>query len=78
MVAVSPTSAVYGSVDGEVGLIDRRNNKCQWKNTVCHRDRIYDVCRMGQKIVTVDASGNIVSWAANASNLNNAGVMVAE
>lgn len=56
--------AFYGSVEGEVGLVDSRFLKTPvWTNHSSHRMRIYDICRTGNSsVVTVDAKGTMVSW----------------
>jgi hypothetical protein len=56
--------AFYGSVEGEVGLVDSRFLKTPvWSNNSSHRMRIYDICRSGSNsVVTVDAKGTMVSW----------------
>ena len=61
---VNEFSAFYGCGDGEVGLIDRRvTEKRIWSNSEYHKgNRIYDVCRVGDIVLTADTAGTVAGW----------------
>jgi hypothetical protein len=66
LTSLGPYSVFYGCEDGEVGLADRRNTKCVWRNTIAHgssKGKIYDVARMGEMVLSADNKGQVVSWA---------------
>ncbi len=54
---------MYGCMDGELGVIDRRMpRKSRWSTTATHKAPIYDICQMGDTIVTGDKGGQLASW----------------
>jgi hypothetical protein len=53
----------YGAIDGEVGSLDSRMmNVPLWNNRVNHKNRIYDICKLGDLILTSDKDGLVVGW----------------
>jgi WD40 repeat protein len=51
----------YGQSDGLVGVVDRRKDRSSWRNPHNHC-KIYDIAQMGDKILSCDMAGQIVSW----------------
>jgi len=59
-------TAFYGAVDGEVGALDSRMMSAPlWSNKLTHKNRIYDICKLEELVLTSDKSGLIAGWTGN-------------
>lgn len=65
--ALNDFSLFYGCMDGEVGVIDSRQDsvQSQWRNTTNHKMQIYDISKVGAEMISCDAGGQVVSWLPN-------------
>jgi hypothetical protein len=62
---VNENVACYGTSDGEVGMVDlRKPVSPYWRDQGTHHSRIYDILRMGDRIVTGDQRGLLVGWSS--------------
>jgi len=61
---LSENHIFYGGHEGEIGLIDcRKPNSHIWSPvTFNHRGKIADILKMGNDVITADASGTILQW----------------
>lgn len=58
----------YGTSDGELGMVDMRKPvQPFWRDQGTHHSRIYDILRMGNRLVSGDQRGLLVGWS-NAEN----------
>lgn len=55
---------VYGTINGEMGLFDRRKERnIQWKTSVEHfKNGIVDILKHKKNLITVDSIGQIINW----------------
>lgn len=61
---LNDTILCYGSGTGEIGLIDSRSFATPfWTDTTNHQSRIYDIMKMGDKVVSGDQAGSLVGWS---------------
>lgn len=61
--------AAYGTSTGELGMIDlRRPNAPFWRDQGTHQSRIYDILRMGDRLVSGDQKGLLVGWNSITTN----------
>jgi WD40 repeat protein len=60
---VNENVACYGTSDGELGMVDlRRPVAPYWRDQGTHNSRIYDILRMGDRLVSGDQKGLLVGW----------------
>lgn len=61
----------YGAIDGEVGTLDSRMTSMPlWSNRINHKQRIYDICKLGDMVLTGDKHGLIAGWMGKPSTNN--------
>lgn len=62
---VNENTVCYGTSDGEIGMVDlRKPSGPFWKDHGTHHSRIYDILRMGDKLVSGDQKGLLVGWSS--------------
>jgi hypothetical protein len=61
---VNENVACYGTGDGEVGMVDLRKPAFPfWRDQGTHHSRIYDILRMGDRLISGDQKGLLVGWS---------------
>lgn len=62
MCVMNPNSVVYGTDKGEIGLFDNRKGIVS-SNTIFHKpNRINDIIKHSDYVISGDSGGQIVSW----------------
>jgi hypothetical protein len=60
---INEYTVCYGTVQGEIGLVDCRKPQTPlWRDAGTHHSRIYDILKMGNRIVSGDQHGLLVGW----------------
>lgn len=63
--ATNETTVCYGTSEGEIGLVDcRKVHTPVWRDIGTHHGRIYDILKMGDRIVSGDQKGQLVCWGS--------------
>jgi hypothetical protein len=61
---ISDNHLFYGCRNGDIGLIDlRKINSYIWSPANCpHKEKISDILKIGNDVITADAKGSIAQW----------------